>query len=159
MFDPLPTFFRRLDATGRFATWAFTYNSPVLKDPIAIDVYPLPEEDVFLTAVPGWLYDALPAIGRCIDSLGRDLPSGDNAAYVMRSSIAIGADHIASFIIESCDHEGMFWETVVDEKKFPKEFDVSCWGGNYQPTRDYLDRLAPGHSLMSSDIPERFWST
>lgn len=156
--NALPRHFRPLDCHGRHSTWSLVYESPVLHEPIAIDISWLPTDSLRPDHLPAWLCGLLPAVGRCIDAITDKFPRDERVAFVMRSAITLWADRLCCFLIEVCTEEGVFWEIVIDDTKFPGSCEVSCLGGDYLPSRDYLGCVAAGHSLLDSQIPDRYWS-
>ncbi len=157
MPNVLPQHFHPLTPQGRYSTWSLVYKSSVLHDPIAIDISWWPTESPAPEEMPNWFCGLLPAVGKCIDAVPGMFAGNEPVAFVMRSAITLCANRLVAFHVEVCTEEGVFWEIVINDTNFPESFEVDCLGGNYKPNRDYLDQLAPGHSLLVSPIPERYW--
>jgi hypothetical protein len=159
MDTSLPPHFRQLDpADGYYATWKFVYDSPLLNNPITINVSADCGGSPRSSIPPDWFFQLLPALGRCIDVLGPKLPNDDDPAIVMCADVSLVGNRLSSFVIESCALNGELWEVVVATAHFPDKMKIDCWGGCYFPGKEQLERLAHGHALLNSDIPRHFWS-
>lgn len=157
MSNELTQHFRPLNPHGRHSTWSLVYDSPVLHDPIAIDISWWPTDSPAPEQIPRWFGGILPKVGKCIDAMAGMCPRSEPVAFVMRAAITLSAHRLVSLQIEVCTKEGVFWEIVIDDARLPDSIEVDCVGGDYIPSRDYLDRLAPRHSLLNSLIPKQYW--
>jgi hypothetical protein len=109
--------------------------------------------------VPDWFLSLLPKIGECIDRIHLENwvpwnhgPGGEPHAYLLDATIGISTNELECFGISLVDHEGVYWETVVELSTFPAEYTIECWGGDYLQSADYLANLPLNHSIHHATL-------
>ena len=103
--------------------------------------------------LPAWFVSVLPKIGECTEQIYLEgLPGDDVPRYLLDVNIGIITDKIHSMDIQTVDSNGEYWETVVDVSVFPEEYMISCWGGGYYNSADYLSNLPLNHLIHEATL-------
>jgi hypothetical protein len=149
------------------ATKAFRFlYYPRLPDPSPIFLYVSRNDDpasgtakATPAEVPDWFHSLLPKIGECIERIHLENwvpwnlgPRGEPHGYLLNATIGISTNELECFGISLVDHEGVYWETVVELSTFPGEYTIACWGGNHLQSADYLAYLPLNHSIHHATL-------